>query len=209
MCGTSNTFDCERRVENKKLVLEMATYGSRNISSGINVDSVSLAVQNFPIYKGLLAQVEFNSFTSIGCAGNSSYSHPQFILTAAFFNTGGGDFAHDVRPILIAEHPSGGQAGLAVSAFVGYQSGFFGNIYFGQYDLSTEHIFSLFWNRANSRFDFAVDGVTKSIPYTLKDARAPNYPNGSIGINNFVANCQASATEAAMLATIGSVSVSK
>ena len=209
MCGTANTFDCERRVENQKLVFDIATYGSRNTSSGINVDGVSLAIQNFPIYKGLLAKVEFNSFTSIGCAANSSYSHPQFIMTADSFNTGGGDFADDVRPILIAEHPSGSHAGLAVSAFVAYQSGFFGNIYFGQYALSTEHTFSLYWNRAKSRFDFAVDGVTKSIPYTLKDATGPNYPNGSVGINNFVPNCQASATEAAMLATISSVSVSK
>jgi len=32
-CSTASTFDCERRVENKELALEITTYGSRATSA--------------------------------------------------------------------------------------------------------------------------------------------------------------------------------
>jgi len=141
--------------------------------------------------------------------GQSLVYAPAIPVYGDYFNTGNHKYSDDVAAYLIAEHPSGGAAGISVGAFLGYQGGFFGNIFFGQHKLGTVDTFSIYWNRAQSRFDFTVNGVTKSIPYTWADASAAASPVGGIGIRNFVANCQATPTEAAMLATISGVSVSK
>ena len=213
ICNQNSTLDCVRYVHGGSLHLGATSYGLANTNTGQLFDTSYINFANPLTQASMDAEVTIPTSNAVACASNPTPAHSQFLLSGSFFNTGTGNFQEDVQAYVIIEQFGGPTSPLSASAFGGIGfGGFFGNVSLGAVAPGeTVHV-TLRWDAPASQFVVSLThtgapAIIASIPYSLANALPPAIPQRLLGVRNFVPNCTAASTVAAMTAQVGKVLV--